>query len=342
MRIFLYEFVTGGGWLGYSDDVPPASLLAEGDAMIRALAADFAALEDTTVAVMREKRLPAIDGVENHLVARATAEMGTLETLAAEADWTVLIAPEFDGQLLARTRAAERAGGKLLSPSSQVVSLAGDKQAMAECLARHGVPVPRGMLLEPGEPLPIDFPYPGVLKPRDGAGSLGVERVDRPEDRAVGQTPMRLERLCPGAAASVACLCGVDAILPLEPCLQNLSGDGTFSYRGGSLPIDVQRASRARRLAQRTIRALPNPTGYVGIDLVLADDPTGAGDVVIEVNPRLTTSYVGLRALCRSNLAAAMIAVAQGHPSELCWSAELMHFSAQGVCTPGLGGGSGS
>jgi len=52
---------------------------------------------------------------------------------------------------------------------------------------------------------------------------------------------------------------------------------------------------------------------------------------VIEINPRLTTSYVGLRALSRVNLAGQMIAVAEGRAAELCWNATRVHFSSSGV-----------
>ena len=335
MRIFLYEFVTGGGWFSASHEAPPDSLLAEGHAMLSALAADFAAIENTTVDVLQETRLPPISllGVNVHPVSRAAAELGALEEFAAAADWTVLIAPEFDGHLHSRTRAVERAGGRLLSPSSQVVSLASDKHLTAEYLSRRGLPVPRGLALDPGELLPQDFAYPAVLKPRDGAGSLGIEWIAaKPDNRVAGQVPARLESYCPGTATSVACLCGPDRIVPLEPCLQRLGGDGDFTYLGGSLPIGPNLAGRARRLAVRAVRTLPSPLGYIGVDLVLGADPAGSGDVVVEINPRLTTSYVGLRALSRGNLTAAMIAVAQGRDAELCWNSAPVHFSSSGTC----------
>jgi predicted ATP-grasp superfamily ATP-dependent carboligase len=57
---------------------------------------------------------------------------------------------------------------------------------------------------------------------------------------------------------------------------------------------------------------LPEPIGYIGVDMVLGEDALGAGDAVIEINPRLTTSFVGLRAIARTNLAQAMLAVAEG------------------------------
>ena len=53
------------------------------------------------------------------------------------------------------------------------------------------------------------------------------------------------------------------------------------------------------RAAAATLGALPGLRGHVGVDLVVAPDRC----VVIEVNPRLTTSYVGLRRALRANLA---------------------------------------
>ena len=40
---------------------------------------------------------------------------------------------------------------------------------------------------------------------------------------------------------------------------------------------------------------------------------------VIEINPRLTTSYVGLRALASCNLAAALLNVVAGQKPRLTW-----------------------
>ena len=45
-------------------------------------------------------------------------------------------------------------------------------------------------------------------------------------------------------------------------------------------------------MARRTCRGLPGLKGYVGVDVVLTDTDA----FVIEVNPRLTTSYLGVRA----------------------------------------------
>ncbi len=306
--------------------------------MLEALAADFTALDGASVDLLCDARQPPVElpGVTVHSVSGNQAEIDSLISLAGRVDWTVLIAPEFDGHLLGRARQVVSAGGRLLGPGPQLIALASDKQAAAEYLARHEIPVCEGIALAPGELLPEDFSYPAVLKPRDGAGSLGIERIDRrPYRRACGDAPARLERFYPGQACSVACLCGPQGVVPLQPCWQHLLGEHDFSYLGGSLPIEAPLAARAARLAVAAIRALPAAMGYIGVDLVLGSDPAGSGDVVIEVNPRLTTSYVGLRALSEDNLAAAMVAVAAGADVGVCWKEQEIHFTSSGEIVVG-------
>jgi predicted ATP-grasp superfamily ATP-dependent carboligase len=68
----------------------------------------------------------------------------------------------------------------------------------------------------------------------------------------------------------------------------------------------------------------------VGVDLVLGRDPRGSEDVVIEVNPRLTTSYVGLRAAARSNLAEAMWLISQGQAPTVDFDMRPLEFDSSG------------
>jgi predicted ATP-grasp superfamily ATP-dependent carboligase len=281
------------------------------------------------------------------------------DQVAAEADLTLVIAPELDGALIDRCRRVEQCGGRLLGPGVNLIELCSDKQHTADHLAAAGVPTPQGMPIGQGETLPADFPYPAVLKPRDGCGSHGVQLFPTWSEAArFGTAPWsaRLERFCPGIPASVALLCGSNVVRVLPPCRQRLSGDSRFAYHGGELPLPPDLARRAAALALRTVRTLPEPRGYVGVDLVLghssrhvpravaesekslADGPSRHtecayydADYVIEINPRLTTSYVGLRAACRGNLAEALLKIAQGEPAELSFRDDPLQFDADGT-----------
>jgi len=301
--------------------------------MLAALAEDFLALPGTRVEIFHDVRgrLSAPAGCEVRSIEMADQERQAFDAAAARADWTVVIAPEFDGQLAQRCQWVMQAGGRLLGCDAAAVALTADKHATAEHLLRHGVPAPRGRALEPFQPLPRDMTYPVVVKPRAGAGSQGVRRIEAYRAGLVTDgTPARLEPYCAGEPASVAVLCGPRGIVPLPPCRQRLGGESGFEYLGGEAPLPMELAQRATRLALAAVRCLPPCLGYLGVDLVLGADPSGSQDVVIEINPRLTTSYVGLRAIAETNLAAAMVAVAEGQTTELCWRPRAIQFDVSG------------
>ncbi len=336
MRILLYEFITGGGM--YSVDpteAPSGSLLREGAAMIRALANDFAEIQGTQVVVFQDERLDDIgfaDATEVISIGSAEQELRQLASLANAADWTIVIAPEFNNLLLNRVRHVEQAAGRMLSPGSTTVGIAHDKHAILCELERCGVATPRGQLFHSVMQLPQDLSYPVVVKPLHGAGSQGIRLVVSPDSSIdlVTSEEYRVEEYCPGIPASVSVLCGPDRHVVLPAVSQQLSTDGTFGYLGGSLPLSSELADRATNLASAVTRALPDTVGFIGIDIVLAEDIDGS-DVVIEVNPRLTTSYVGLRELATCNLAQAMLDVAQGNAPHLSFGHGPVEFQSDGT-----------
>jgi predicted ATP-grasp superfamily ATP-dependent carboligase len=269
-------------------------------------------------------------------VRSAEEERAAVAELAAACDGTIVIAPELGNALLERCRWVEAAGGRLLGPGPGIVELASDKHATVEHLTAFGVPAPKGWPIEPGGTIPSGAELPAVGKPCLGAGSQGVRLVadrEAADAWAAGlEGPGRLERFCPGVAASVAVLCGPAGIFPLVPCRQRLSNDGRFAYQGGSLPLEVSLAQRATDLAVRSVATLPGAMGYLGVDLVLGSNSEGRDDVVIEINPRLTTSYVGLRAAAAAdaNLAAAILAVCEGRTPRLSFLPIEVQFEPDG------------
>jgi predicted ATP-grasp superfamily ATP-dependent carboligase len=339
MHVLLYEFVTGGGWLFVAPNARPhGSLLDEGLAMISAVAEDFAAINDSQVTILWDARLPLPALFEQmaacHVVLiHSTGEHDEqLAKFASISDRALLIAPEFDQYLLRSCRLALSRQARLISPGPEFIELTSDKHLTAERLRASGVAAPWGVTLEPGDSLPAEIAFPAVLKPRDGAGSLNVRVfAQRPNEIFHATAPMRLEAVVPGQAVSVAALCGPAGHVLLPPCSQKLSADGRFTYLGGETPLAPELADRALTLAKATLAALPPVVGYVGIDMVLGE--SDGGDTVIEVNPRLTTSYVGLRKLVRENLAAAMLQTADGTPPDLSLHVGKVEFTPDGQVT---------
>ncbi len=311
--------------------MPSGSLLREGRSMVTALAADLLRIPETEVVLLRDARLPdlPLPDCRQLLIHGAQEERAAIERLAGQADRTIVIAPETDGALTGRCRWVEAAGGRLASPNAEFVSCASDKNRTAELLGAGGLPVPGWSSIRSGDPLPVDFCYPAVLKPVDGAGSAGIQwiadRTTHYETAALGSGG-RLEVFCPGCPTSVAVLCGPAGKTPLPPCRQRLTDDRRFGYLGGETPLEQTLAQRAQNLALAAVESFPPTVGYVGVDLVLGTAMDGSEDVVIEVNPRLTTSYIGLRRLLQNNLASAMLQVADGEFVELSFARRHVKF----------------
>ena len=94
-----------------------------------------------------------------------------------------------------------------------------------------------------------------------------------------------------------------------------LSCDGRFTYRGGALPLPAPLANRATGLTCRAAETLRSPFGYLGMDLVLGDDPEGQEDVIIEINGQAigsVESFVELVSSIRPHQQATLLAVDHG------------------------------
>jgi predicted ATP-grasp superfamily ATP-dependent carboligase len=313
MRILVHEFVSGGGLAG--QPVAP-SLAREGGAMLAALVADLAAMRQHEIVTTTDSRfwLRVPSGVEVLTLESATCD-AQLDELIAAVDAVWLIAPESAGTLEQLTARVERAGKIVLGSPARAVRRAADKAQLSERLARHRIPHPATAVLFPDDDCELaacGIGYPLIVKPATGAGCSGVYRVcdARRLQQAVdisrrlcsGQ-PLLLQKYVRGVPASVSLLADGRRAVALVVNGQKIAGRFQLSYRGGVTPLEHPRATDAADAAVRVCRALRGLRGYIGVDVVLAESSA----VVIEVNPRLTTAYLGTRAAVDQSIAALAI-----------------------------------
>lgn len=343
MRLVAYEWCSSGGLSGpdasqNGDGHAVERLLREGRAMLEAIAADAArdASLDVTVLIdesMLDRReqtaacLPPSAPTSPRSATRWVpvqrgCEIDTLIAEARGADWTIVVAPETDGILAARVGAVRAAGGRVLAAHEEFVAIAADKQATIDCLAAAGVPVPAGRSLAPFEAPPAGFRLPAVRKHRGSAGGDGLV-ILRSATVAPSEAASRLESFVAGTPVGVAVLCGPGGLWPMPPMRQRFSEDDFPRYLGSEPWDDRSGTERARRLAERAVRATLRAAasrdaaagtvlGWVGVDMILNARDDGVEDRVLEINPRLTTSFLGLSAAQEESLVATMVAIAEG------------------------------
>jgi predicted ATP-grasp superfamily ATP-dependent carboligase len=248
---------------------------------------------------------------------------------------------------------------ELIGSRGFAIKVCSDKLVLNNLLGFRKIAMPETALFDPRSPLLKNwrFPlWPVVIKPRDGAGSQNTFFVQTKEDLQRVRTELHhvtrpdafiRQAYIPGKALSVALLIAADGtvreVLPVAE--QHLRDDGCFQYLGGRIPADipVETALAVQQLATHACQVV-GATGYVGCDIVLTDFnhdfkpfdrvalsqvklrrslPQGQ-PVLIEINPRLTTSYLGYRLLTDDNIAARLI-----DPSAppLRWKSEAVTFT---------------
>lgn len=309
--VLVHEYVTGGGWP--SAELPPG-LAAEGEAMLAAVLADFRAWGGVRTLTLRDRRLAPRDlGADEVLEVRAGAHDATLDAALARCQAALFVAPETGGILQHLSARGLAAGVLLLGAHPGAIALAGDKWACYRQWQAAGVPTPLTRLARPEEAVGVaaEVGYPLVLKPTDGADCEGVCLATTPAElapalevtcRAAPHQPILLQPYLPGNHASASLLIAGDRVVPLSLNGQDIRAGRPFGYYGGCVPLAHRGRDQALAVAQAAAAAIPGLQGFAGVDLVLHGDRAWA----VEINPRLTTAYVGLRRVVPLNLAQAI------------------------------------
>jgi predicted ATP-grasp superfamily ATP-dependent carboligase len=318
-RIFVYEYFSGGGPVARADGTATApggdgdvALLEAGVAMRDAIVDDLSRLADV--------RVTWASGDPGDRAARGTT--GPLSTLAAPVpgeppeafvrrmagrhDLSWVVAPETGG-VLARLRDAVGDRG-WLGCRADAIRLASSKPATLAWLAARGIATPlafaAGHIARRGR---------WIVKPVDGAGTTATRvhadhqaaRRDLDQRRAAGRAAT-LEPFVDGDALSISLVAGADLARIVAINRQRIAIDerGWLHDRGvqgGAIDLRGDpRAGALRSLALDAAAAMPGLGGFVGIDVVWNEE---RGPVLIEVNPRVTSAYVGLSRRTGRNLA---------------------------------------
>lgn len=299
VKIFVCEYVTGGGL--YRQTLP-AGLAREGALMLQALLRDLAEIPGLELVTTLDPRvsLPSLSAM---VIPCGTGDIwARWEACIRDADAVWPLAPESGGLLERLSRLVAQHGKCLLNSSPDAVALAASKYATCRKLADAGLAV--APTFRCGEALP---PQAGlwVAKPDDG---VGCEMTRCGERNALlewlrdtgGQETHVLQPYLPGIPASLSMLCREGQAWLLSANRQRVAlREGEFFYQGSQVNGLAEDWPAFELLASRVADAMPGLAGYVGVDVLVR----GGALTLLEVNPRLTSSYPGLRAATGLNAA---------------------------------------
>lgn len=321
MKLLVYEYIAGGG---VANERMSSSILGEGYGMLRTLISDFKAAGHNVTTLLDSRLIrfnPQIEADGILPIFSRNQVRKTLKGLSRSMDAFYVIAPESDQMLQRLVETMEGTGVTSLNCSVDAIKVAANKMRVYETLKKVGLPVPETTTADLREDIKQieyaagDLGFPLVFKPIDGVGCCGLSLVRKKSlimaavNKIKKETSSRLiilQKLIKGIAASVSLISTGEDTLPLTLNKQSVTlapPNSNSSYQGGIVPLHHPLEGEALRVACATVKSLRGLQGYIGVDMVLTQD----GLFVMEINPRLTTSYLGLRRVVNVNPAQAVI-----------------------------------
>ena len=222
-----------------------------------------------------------------------------LRRLAPECDFGLVIAPD---SLLGRYTKIIEDLTHNIGCGSLNCALCANKIQAGRILAGHGIAVPAEVASGRR-----------VIKEVSGAGTVNMRlRDEEPGEGEFGQEFIDGEHLSVSLVGSryvgEACLYYSGAeplVLSLNAQHIALEGD-MFSFSGGTTNIDHPRRDEIVRAAVKAATVL-GCQGYAGVDVVVADEV-----YVVDVNPRPTSSLVGIDAIMDEEIGDILIGASKG------------------------------
>ena len=338
MKILVFEYITGGG---FNKQELPDSLASEGRLMLQALLdnlhshAEHEDESDLELVVMLDDRVNGSINTAGFDTVIIKPEQNSHEEFArlvlhCDAVWP--IAPEFDGILQTLCQTVECLGKRLLTSPVRAVAITGNKLNTYQYLKRHHiVTVPTRTftnatwvgdsdtqhlaqeLAQLSSASPTCKVEQWLVKPVDGVGCADsyilTDRQDF-EQMHSRKGQYVIQPHIQGNKTSLSCLFkhGIGWLL-----CANLQQFDIIKQQYHLSKIIVNHDSDPsvyQDLVDNIANALPELWGYVGIDLI----ETPEQQLVLEINPRLTTSFVGINAALGINVAENVLQLLEGKP----------------------------
>ncbi|MGZ4981275.1 MAG: ATP-grasp domain-containing protein [Methylobacter sp.] len=312
MKILVFEYITGGG---FNKQELSDSLVKEGSLMRNALLDNLNRLNQTRlnsleITVMLDWRLNNLVGMTGVNIVTIRPEHDITEEFARlvkQCDLVWPIAPEFDGILQALCQTVESLGKILLTSPATAVTIAGNKLKTYELLNQHHIAAVPTCTFES-----VYTPGEWMVKPINGVGcedsyvltsQLDFERMAMRKGQYIIQPHLQ------GTKTSLSCLFKQGSGWLVCANLQRFEFINQQYHLTDIVVNHYPDLGLYQQLIDKIAQALPELWGYAGIDLIENDTTC-----VLEINPRLTTSFVGIHDALGINIAEAVLQLLHGEP----------------------------
>ncbi len=325
--IFIFEFVSGGG---FSQVDIPSSLFCEGYGMLRCIIADFKALGFEIFTLLDHRIEFLSDYLEVDFIKVVDAKdnyIKIFKDIIQKCKYCFIIAPEFSNILYDLTKIARNNDKTILSVDLEGIKLGSSKIKTYNFFKEYEILTPKTYLIPfKNDCLDLNFiiqkfkklQCPIIIKPEDGVGAESIYYFENEyqisnffqeySDEIELNRRFILQEYIEGRDLSVSLIgrsnsVGTKLNIPMvlsinSQDIKNKNLRRESEYLGGYTPVEDYREITDNLSSFLNKIDLSKFQGYFGIDFIRSHNKSLQ---FIEINPRLTTSYIGLRKVLNEN-----------------------------------------
>jgi predicted ATP-grasp superfamily ATP-dependent carboligase len=321
VKILIFEYITGGG---FSGGELPVSLAREGGLMLNALLNDFSKLPEHAVTLMMDERLSndaqcaekfaQLTNLKMISVKASDDVFAVFENALQDCDAAWIIAPETDNILFDFTQRVETARKLLLSSPSSAIAKTADKLQTFQILDKNNIPTIPTQRLSDLSGFKNLKGLTHVIKPIDGVGcensffienqtefSQILEKITAPQryiiQPFISGNALSVSAIFKHGQAQLICVNRQNLEVKNQQ-FQLLACEVNIKQLMTASPLENWQSCDFQNVLNKIAAAFPDLFGYVGIDVIVSDKI-----YVVEINPRLTSSYAGIYPALGINIA---------------------------------------
>ena len=290
-KIFICEFVTGGGYFGKKI---PKKLFVQAEAIINSLLKDFSKIPNLEIIYTRDGRFKIIKSIKNtkcFIIKNNPWKHWKL--ILKKSDLFMPIAPETNNELFKIIKLGLLSKKRVIANNLDVVKITSSKFKTYKFLKKINIPTVSTYTNKKKIKFKKNFNW--VVKPDDGAGCEKTYLFNNEKNLknffSKKKTNFIIQPLIKGNSFS--------ANIFVKNKKLEILNKKKIVFKGTKYIKKIDNKERIEQYIKKIIRFLPQPKGFLGIDFIKQKKNI----IFIDINPRITTSYKDLSKKIKINIA---------------------------------------
>ncbi len=289
-KILIYEYFTGGGII--NEELCSSSLLSEAKTIVNSVINEHCKSQEYKVHYFLDSRLE-LENPGKSIKVESSEQLYDVKLLRTF-DIVLPILPEQNMALYYYCKFLTEKNIKTLISSPDTIKVLSDKYEFSSFCLQHNIPSIPSYLSSQISAITSDTV---IEKDRYGVGCSHVKKICKKS--VIQRKKMIYQPFIEGDHYSLCVYYDKKSFKLLTLNEQDIIFDNN-SIKLRSLKVNVKNSYylQLHSILQKIHKFLPGLYAYVGLDIIITRDKI----LVVEINPRLTTSFTGIRSTLGINL----------------------------------------